>query len=52
MVKNLTIVVSDQLWKAAKRRSLDLGLTLKDYINNLIQKDIKNDQVVDHKEQK
>ena len=51
MVKNLTIVVPDQLWKAAKRRSLDLGLTLKDYVNDLIQKDVrKNEQVVAHKE--
>jgi hypothetical protein len=51
-MKNTTIVIEDKIWLAAKQKCLTKGITIRDYIKNLILKDLGIDaKVVSHKEQ-
>jgi hypothetical protein len=51
MVKNTTIVIDDQIWLRAKQKCLARGITIRDYIRNLIVNDLeKTDaKAVSHK---
>jgi hypothetical protein len=43
-MKNTTIVIEDKIWLAAKQKCLAKGLTIRDYIKNLIVQDLKIDE--------
>jgi hypothetical protein len=46
MVKKTTVLLEDRIWRAAKDKSLDLGINLRQYIENLIVED--NEQKFAH----